>query len=181
MATSTTPATTIDARFSSPGARPTEWSAADARLARTELYLLSSVRDDGRPHVTPLLGVWRDGSFYFCTGEREQKARNLRSNTQVSVTAATDSYGDGLDIVVEGTAVRVADNEQLARLADAWVQKYGEEWRFEVRNGAFHPPSDSERDDLPPPALVFEVAPTTVFGFGKGDEFSQTRWRFNRG
>ena len=26
-------------------------------------------------------------------------------------------------------------------------------------------------------ALVFQVKPTTVFGFGKG-EFSQTRWRF---
>ena len=29
-------------------------------------------------------------------------------------------------------------------------------------------------------ALVFEVAPTTAFGFGKGEVFSQTRWRFQR-
>lgn len=27
-------------------------------------------------------------------------------------------------------------------------------------------------------ALVFEVAPSTVFGFRKGD-YSQTRWRFS--
>jgi hypothetical protein len=27
-------------------------------------------------------------------------------------------------------------------------------------------------------AWVFEVAPTKVFGFGKGQPFSQTRWRF---
>jgi hypothetical protein len=27
-------------------------------------------------------------------------------------------------------------------------------------------------------ALVYEVAPTTAFGFGKGTSFSQTRWRF---
>jgi len=27
-------------------------------------------------------------------------------------------------------------------------------------------------------AWVFEVSPTKVFGFGKGEPFSQTRWRF---
>jgi len=25
---------------------------------------------------------------------------------------------------------------------------------------------------------VYELAPTTSFGFGRGDSFSQTRWRF---
>ena len=28
--------------------------------------------------------------------------------------------------------------------------------------------------------LVFRVAPSTAFGFGKGQVFSQTRWRFER-
>jgi hypothetical protein len=27
-------------------------------------------------------------------------------------------------------------------------------------------------------ALVYRVAPTAVFAFGKGKQFSQTRWRF---
>jgi hypothetical protein len=27
-------------------------------------------------------------------------------------------------------------------------------------------------------ALVYRGAPTTVFGFAKGERFSQTRWRF---
>lgn len=31
----------------------------------------------------------------------------------------------------------------------------------------------SEAED----ALVYRVTPTTVFGFGKGKRFSQTRWR----
>ena len=31
-------------------------------------------------------------------------------------------------------------------------------------------------------ALVYEVAPKTAFGFGKGEgRFSQTRWRFEAG
>src|ERR1035441_8333255 len=63
--------------FSSPNALPTEWSRARATLAGAELYWLSSVRPDGRPHVTPLLGVWLDGALYFCTGPDERKAKNL--------------------------------------------------------------------------------------------------------
>ena len=57
----------------------------------------------------------------------------------------------------------------LRELADAWVAKYGEDWRFEVRDGAFH--------HGPGSAHVFRVAPTTAFGFGK-EPYSQTRWSF---
>jgi hypothetical protein len=39
-----------------------------------------------------------------------------------------------------------------------------------VRDGAFHHSHGR--------ALVFAVAPITAFGFGKGERFSQTRWRF---
>jgi hypothetical protein len=40
-----------------------------------------------------------------------------------------------------------------------------------VRDGAFN----GEDGNV---ALVYEVRPTTAFGFGKGKLFSQTRWRF---
>ena len=52
------------------------------------------------------------------------------------------------------------------------MAKYGEEWRFEVRDGAFH--------HGPGEAWVFEVAPSTAYGFAKGD-YSHTRWRFREG
>ena len=45
------------------------------------------------------------------------------------------------------------------------------EWRFAVRDGAFHGAEGNV-------AIVYEVAPHTAFGFGKGAAFSQTRWRF---
>jgi len=56
----------------------------------------------------------------------------------------------------------------LQRLADQWKAKY--DWHFDVRDGAFY--GDGGR------AEVFEVRPTKVLGFGKGEPFSQTRWRF---
>jgi hypothetical protein len=171
------PQTSLDARFSSDGAPPTPWADAAAALDGAELWWVTTVRADGRPHVTPLLAVWQDGALHFCTGPGEQKARNLEGNDRCSlVTGVNDQQG--LDLVVEGRAVRVTDEGRLRRLADAWVEKYGEDWRFDVRDGAFVHGEDSLGGDGPSAAHVFEVRPTTVFGFGKGETFSQTRWRF---
>jgi len=69
--------------FSAPGATPTPWEDVVDVLESAELFWISTVRTNGRPHVTPLPAVWRDGALYFCTGPGEQKAVNLRANDQV--------------------------------------------------------------------------------------------------
>jgi nitroimidazol reductase NimA-like FMN-containing flavoprotein (pyridoxamine 5'-phosphate oxidase superfamily) len=165
-----TPETRLDPRYSSPDATATTWADARELLERAELFWIATVRPDGRPHVTPLIAVWFDGALHFCTGPEERKARNLAENRHVVLTTGVNTMGDGLDVVIEGEAVNVTDDARLRELADAWVEKYGEEWRFEVRGGAFHHRAGG--------ALVFAVAPRTAFGFGKGAKFSQTRWRF---
>ena len=76
----------------------------------------------------------------------------------------------GLDLVVEGSARPVGDEAELRRIAEAFVAKYGEEWRYEVRDGAF-------RNRLDQRALVYRLRPSVAFGFRKGD-YAQTRWRF---
>jgi nitroimidazol reductase NimA-like FMN-containing flavoprotein (pyridoxamine 5'-phosphate oxidase superfamily) len=78
------PVTKLSA-FSSPNATPTEWSQARDELASAEVYWLSTVRPDGRPHVTPLLGIWLEGALYFCTGPNEQKARTSRETVIASL------------------------------------------------------------------------------------------------
>jgi hypothetical protein len=165
------PVAELDARFSSDDAAPTGWAEACGQLVTAEVYWLSTVRPDGRPHVTPLLSVWLDGALYFCTGTSERKARNLAHNPHCILTTGCNALGDGLDLVVEGDATRVSDDGELRPVADAYESKYGSDWRFAVRDGAFHGEGGE--------ALVYRVAPTTVFAFGKGErEFSQTRWRF---
>ena len=145
------PVAKLDARFSSEDATPTEWSE-------------------------PLIAVWLDGALYFCTGPTERKARNLAHNPHCILTTGRNDLHEGLDLVVEGDAERVTDDAQLRRVADAYESKYGPEWRFTVRDGAFH----HEEDGKSHAALVYEVAPRTAFGFGKGPKYSQTRWRFGR-
>jgi hypothetical protein len=167
------PVDELDARYSGAGASPTPWARARAQLEAAEVYWLSTVRPDGRPHVTPLIAVWLDEAVYFTTGPEERKARNLAGNPHCALTTGGNALNEGLDLVVEGTAVRVTDDARLHRLAAAYEAKYGSDWHFEVRDGAFHHPDGAGT------ALVFEVAPSTAFGFGKG-EFSQTRWRFQR-
>lgn len=168
------PQTDLDARYSSPGATATPWAAAVLRLEKAEIFWLSTVRPDGRPHVTPLLSVWVDGALHFATGERERKALDLAANPQVVLTTGTNAYGEGCDLVVEGEAVRITDEKLLVELAAAWEAKYGPDWHFEVRDAAF------DSNDHGGRALVFEVAPRTAFGFGRGERYSQTRWRFTR-
>ncbi|MBF0688665.1 MAG: pyridoxamine 5'-phosphate oxidase family protein [Cellulomonas sp.] len=171
--TPTEPPAELDPRYSSPGAEPPAWPTARDRLQTAPTLLLCTVRPDGRPHATPLLSVWLDDALWFCTGPDEQKARNLAHGAACLLTAADCTSDRALDVVVEGDAERVRDDALLRRVADAYVARHGEEWRFEVRDGGFH-----QGDPDATPALVFRVAPRTVRAFVKGEPYSQTRWRF---
>jgi general stress protein 26 len=163
------PTAEIDRRFSDPEAGPTPWPDILHVLEHAELYWLTTVRADGRPHVTPLIGVAEGAAMHFCTGLREQKARNLEHNRQVALTTGNNTWARGLDVVVEGTAVRVTERETLQRLADAYETKYGSEWHFDVGDGVFGMGEDA--------AAVFRIEPAKVLAFAK-EPHAQTTYRF---
>ncbi|SBW22399.1 hypothetical protein FDG2_2576 [Candidatus Protofrankia californiensis] len=131
------PETEMDARFSSDGATPTGWAQAREHLRDAEVYWLSAVRPDGRPHVTPLLSVRLDGVLYFCTGPSERKAKKLARNPHCVLTTGCNRLDEGLDLVLEGDAARVNDDATLRRVADAYESKYGSDWHFVVSDGVF--------------------------------------------
>jgi PPOX class probable F420-dependent enzyme len=164
----TAPTSRFDARFSDPRGEPTPWDAVEAVLRDAELYWLTTVRSDGRPHVTPLIGLWDDESFVFCTGDDEQKRRNITANPSVAVTTGGNTWAEGTDVVVEGATERVTDTASLQRLADAYLAKYGEDWRFETRNEGF---ASGESW-----AVVFRVRPSKVIAFAKHPH-AQTTYR----
>jgi hypothetical protein len=166
----TQPKAEIDSRFSDPAAGPTPWSDAVQALERAELYWLTTVRADGRPHVTPLIGVAEGETVHFCTGLREQKARNLEHHRGVALTTGNNTWAQGLDVVVEGAAVRVTDRDDLRRLADAYEAKYGSAWHFDVGDGVFGTGEDA--------AAVFRIEPSKVMAFAK-EPHAQTTFRFS--
>jgi nitroimidazol reductase NimA-like FMN-containing flavoprotein (pyridoxamine 5'-phosphate oxidase superfamily) len=167
------PTTTLSRGFSSDAAVPTEWAKARRDLEDAELYWLSTVRPDGRPHVTPLLGVWLEGALYFCTGSNERKAKNLGQNRHCILTTGSNKL-DGLDLVVEGEAAHVSDEMELRAVADTYESKYGA--RLTAPEGTWFGLGDAIRNAE---ALVYRVAPSTGYGFAKGTVFSQTRWAFS--
>jgi hypothetical protein len=168
--TAQSPVTTLGAAFSDPKATAIPWESAVPLLEAAQMYWLSTVRPDGRPHVTPLMGLWIDNAFHFSTGETERKAKNLAQNPHVVVTTGVNRIDEGLDIVLEGTAERLTGTAALQQVADGYDGKY-DGWHFTVGDGVLVGESGNE-------AIVFRVAPDTVFGFDKGDLYSQTRWRF---
>jgi general stress protein 26 len=159
--------------FNSPDAVETEWTRGRAELAAAELFWLSTVRADGRPHVTPLLGVWLDGALYFCDGADERKAKNLSENPHWVLTTGHSTL-EGLDLVIEGTAETTSDPAELGRVADTYESKYGA--HFDSPDATWSGLGDATRRLE---ALVYRAAPVTGFGFGKGKPFSQTRWGFS--
>jgi general stress protein 26 len=160
----------LDTRFSDPQADATPWEETESALRAAELYWITTVRADGRPHVTPLIGVFFDGAMHFTTGPEEQKARNLEHNPNVALTTGTNAWAQGLDVVVEGVAVRVADRPALERLAAAIEAKYGAVWHFDVGDGLFLHSGGANA------AAVFRVEPSKVIAFAK-DPHAQTTYR----
>lgn len=126
------------------------------------------MRPDGRPHVTPIPAVWDAGALHFCTGAGEQKAKNLARNPHCAVTTGTDRAGEGLDVVVEGAVTRVVDPGRLTALAALWQSRHG--WEFRAGDGVFVGDEGNE-------ALVFALAPAKILAFGKGEPYTQTRFR----
>ena len=162
------PPAELNEGFSEPGAAAPPWSEVAQVLSETEMFWLSTVRRDGRPHVTPLPAIWLDETLYFCAGSYEQKATNLRANSGCVLAAGANRFRAGLDVVVEGTAVQVTDGARLGRLAALWKSKL--DWDFEVTDSGFRDPAGRL-------GVVFAVSPWKILAFGK-NPYSQTRYRF---
>jgi nitroimidazol reductase NimA-like FMN-containing flavoprotein (pyridoxamine 5'-phosphate oxidase superfamily) len=167
-----TPVSKLDQRYSDPAAVAAGWEETLGVLEAAELFWISTVRGDGRPHVTPVVAVWAEDAVCFCTGDEEQKGVNLRSNPHVVLTTGRNGWDHGLDVVVEGDAIQVTDDSTLKRIAAAFTTKWDGRWQFEVREGSFHHSHGGA-------AMVFAVTPAKVFAHAKGDHrFGATTHKF---
>jgi Pyridoxamine 5'-phosphate oxidase len=169
-----TPATALDPRYSDPKATAVSWADTARILTEAELSWISTVRPDGRPHVTPVVAAWMDGTLYFHTGAAEQKAANLRANPQVVVTTGCATWDGGVDVMVEGEADRVTGEDELRRLAAVYAAKWDGRWQLRVRDGCFWHGGDADGFA----SQVFAVRPVTVYSHAKGDPFGHTTHRF---
>ena len=154
------------------GAKPIPWSRALKQLEASAAgtYWLATTNPDGRPHVAAVGVLWIDGKIYFTSGSRTRKGRNLAANPKCVVSVSLT----GIDLVFEGTAIRVADRPTLLRLAKRYA---AQGWPASVSGDAltakFSAPSAG-----PPPWDLYVLRPTTAFGVATAEPSGATRWHF---
>lgn len=143
--------------------------APDAHNARTTW--LTTINEDGSPHVTPVGALWVDGAFWFQTGAT-RKGRNVAREPRCSIATSIS----GADVVVEGDAERVTDPAAVARIAKAWADQG---WPAEPDpsgtgiTAPFNAPAQG-----PPPWNVYRIKPRSAI-VALGDEpGGLSRFRF---
>jgi nitroimidazol reductase NimA-like FMN-containing flavoprotein (pyridoxamine 5'-phosphate oxidase superfamily) len=138
------------------GLLPWKW-AAD-RLKASRQYWIATTRPDGAPHVMVIWGVWLDDAFWFSTGGKSRKARNLTANPKCVVCTGDAAKAVILEGVVE--AIETAHGASLQKFATAYAKKYA----WNVR-------------DMGQP--VYRVRPSVAFGlYEKRFAETATRWIF---
>ena len=155
------------------GHEPIPWSRALAHLESGAggTYWLATTRPDGRPHLTGFGGVWEDGKVYLVSGAGTRKSRNLSANPNCVVSVSLP----GLDLVIEGKAVKVTDEATLKRLAERYAALG---WPAAVADGAFTAPYSAPSAG-PPPWNLYAITPVTAFGVAGEEPQGATRWRFD--
>ena len=157
------------------GLDPIPWSRAlealESGQQRNETSFLATTRPNGRPHLAGIGAVWDNGKVYFVSGAGTRKSRNVARNPSCAISMSLP----GIDLVFEGVAERVTDDETLQRLA----KRYGDGgWPARVEDGAFTY-DYSAPSAGPPPWDLYAVTPTTVFGVLAAEPGGATRWRFD--
>jgi hypothetical protein len=98
-----------------------DWGWAAARLEKSHNYWIATSRATGGAHLMVVWGIWWQGAFWFTTGPRTRKARNLALEAHCVI--GTEKADEA--VILEGQAVEVRDREQWKELAAIYDRKYG--------------------------------------------------------
>lgn len=164
--------TEIDSRYSTPGTPAPEWETIAQTLTDTEIYALTTILPDGSPHTVPVAGAWDESGFWFCTGEYEQKARNIAHSPRGSVHIGGTDFSTGRDINVRGDIVKATDEASLTMLSNVISRKYPKFFHFSVTDGALLNPHGNR-------AEVYCIRPEVAHVFTRGESTVQARYTFS--
>lgn len=133
-------------------------------------FWLSTLDEDGRPHMTAVGAFWVDGRYYFTGGPRSRKIRNIERDPRCAFGVAIHGY----DVALEGQARRVTDEAELQRLARVFAQGG---WAPAVADGGFtHEYSAPSAG--PPPWYVYEFTVEDAYAVMTREPGGATRWTF---
>jgi Pyridoxamine 5'-phosphate oxidase len=169
----------------STGCPPLDWARIEARLSQgvtqapqtggpsRHTCWLATINGDGSPHVTGVGALWVDGAFWFETGERTRKGKNLARDPRCTLSLATHDF----DLVVEGEADRVTDPSTVAAMAARWNEQG---WPARVdETGQALTADFSAPSAGPPPWTVYRLSPHRATAIETVEPGGATRWNFS--
>lgn len=100
------------------------WAHVTERLAAAKNYWICTTRPDGRPHATPIWGVFFEGRIYFDGSPETRRGKNLAANPAITVHLESGDYV----VIVEGTTEQITppDRAFAERLAATYAAKYAD-------------------------------------------------------
>jgi hypothetical protein len=105
-------------------ARLLPWEYVERRLAEALNFWVATTRPDGRPHVSPIWGVWHDTRFWFDGSPETRRGRNLVRNPNVAVNLEDGTHVVILEGVIDDLKTPELDlRRELSRIYKA---KYAE-------------------------------------------------------
>jgi hypothetical protein len=144
------------------GLKPWRWALE--RLEKSHNYWIATSRPDGRPHLMLVWGIWWQDAFWFSTGARTRKAKNIAAGPHCVI--GTEKADEA--VVLEGVAEEIKDRSTWKQIVEVYNRKYG---------GDVGPLLESSG------GCVFRVQPQIAFGQDEHAENftdAMTRWHFEK-
>ncbi len=138
------------------------WSWALERLEKSHNYWIATARPEGRPHLMLVWGVWWQEAFWFSTGPRTRKAKNISARPQCVI--ATEKADEA--VILEGATQEIDDRATWKQFGEVYDRKYGGNLLQLLESSG---------------GCVFRVVPQTAFAQDEhAENFVQavTRWTF---
>ena len=139
------------------------WPWALERLEKSHNYWIATTRPDRRPHLMIVWGIWWQDAFWFSTGPRTRKAKNIAALPNIVI--GTEDADEA--IILEGTAEEITDRSVWKQLAKIYNAKYG---------------GDVEPVLMASDGCIFRVQPQVAFAQDEhAENFADavTRWHFD--
>jgi hypothetical protein len=133
------------------------WKWGIKRLKKSRQYWIATTRPEGSPHLMIIWGLWLEDSFWFSTGAKSRKARNLAQNPKCVV--GTDDAAKA--VILEGT-VELIDTQRAE--FEGFARAYEKKYKWDLRKME---------------QVVYRLRPSIGFGlYEKKFDQTATRWAF---
>jgi pyridoxamine 5'-phosphate oxidase-like protein len=133
------------------------WKWAAKRLTKSQQYWIATARPDGSPHLMIIWGLWFEDSFWFSTGTKSRKARNIAQNPRCVI--GTDDAAKA--VILEGMVELIdPQHPEFENFARTYEKKYKWDLRKMVQ-------------------VVYRLRPSIGFGlYERKFDQTATRWVF---